>query len=141
MPTYSYRCDCGARFDRVLPVRLYASPQTCECGRVAVKQLSRPMVIIPGEIRFRSPVDGREITSKQGWREDMARHNCMEYDPGMKQDYLRRREESDTTLDNSIDCAVDATIESFPARKRELLEQELRAGADLDTQRLTATET
>lgn len=138
MPTYSYRCDCGARFDRVLPVRLYAEPQTCECGKVATKQLSRPMVIIPAEISFKSPVDGAEITSKQAWLEDMARHNCIEYDPGMKQDYLRSQEESAKSLERSIDCAVDETIDAMPARKKEILEQELRAGADLDFSRQTA---
>lgn len=138
MPTYQYRCECGTRFDRVLPVRLYDEPQTCECGKTAQKELCMPMVVIPGEIHFKSPVDGREITSKAQWREDMARHNCIEYDPGMKQDYMRSQIESDGHVEAEIDKHFDAAIAEMPSRKLEKLEQELRSGADLETARLTA---
>lgn len=33
MPTYEYICqDCGNHFERILPLKDYKQPQTCECG-------------------------------------------------------------------------------------------------------------
>ncbi len=135
MPTYAYRCACGASFERILRVADYDQPQTCECGSLSVRQLCRPMLVIPSDVHFRSPVDGREITSKAAWREDMARNNCMEYDPEMKTDYLRGQQENAKRLETSVDFAFDATIDAMPSRKKELLEQELRSGADLGIDR------
>jgi putative FmdB family regulatory protein len=44
MPLYEYKCSCGKRFDRLLKLAEYDTPQTCECGQVAEKQLSAPAV-------------------------------------------------------------------------------------------------
>lgn len=33
---------------------------------------------------YRSPIDGRPITSRSARREDLKRNNCVEYEPSMK---------------------------------------------------------
>lgn len=45
-------------------------------------QLCRPYVIsdIP---EYRSPIDGRPITSRTHRRDDLKRNNCVEYEPSM----------------------------------------------------------
>lgn len=42
-----------------------------------------PMVLsdIP---EYRSPIDGRPITSRSARRDDLARNNCVEYEPSLK---------------------------------------------------------
>lgn len=46
------------------------------------KPLAMPMVIsdIP---EYRSPIDGRPITSRSERRDDLKRNNCVEYEPSL----------------------------------------------------------
>lgn len=137
MPTYQYECQCGATFDRVLPVAMYADPQTCECGKVASKVITPTWGYVQRECRYDSPIDGRPITSWRQRRDDLARNGCEEYDPGMKQDYHRRIERADADLERSIGATVEAEIETMGARKREKLQAELDSGVTATPERGT----
>lgn len=95
-----------------------------------------PMAFVQRDICYDSPIDGRPITSMAARREDLARNNCQEYDPGMRQDYDRRVRESEAALEKSVEESIDREISAMPARKRELLQSELAAGADAAPVRL-----
>lgn len=94
-----------------------------------------PMIFVSPDIHYQSPVDGRVITSKSARQDDLARNNCVEYDPEMKTDYRRRIAESEKALDKSVDEQVEKSISTMPARKRERLAGELRAGFDAEVVR------
>lgn len=127
---YEYICTCGAEFDRVLPVAEYQTPQFCECGKTAKRVISAPMLAFAQrECIYDSPVDGRAITSWAQRREDLARHGCQEYDPGMKQDYHRRIEKEQNQLERKLDATIEAEVDKMPTRKREMLQNELDGGA------------
>ena len=128
MPTYQYECQCGATFDRVLPVAQYADPQTCACGKVARKVITPTWGYVQRECRYDSPIDGRAITSWKQRRDDLARNGCQEYDPEMKKDYHRRIERENASLERKIESTVEAEIETMGARKRERLQAELDSG-------------
>lgn len=136
MPIYSYICHAGHAFERYLPLDEYSAPQMCECGEASDKRITAPMIRVE-KIEYESPIDGRPITTKQARIEDLARNGCIEYDPGMKADYEKRQKAEAEALDRSIDQTVEAEIHCMPARKRELLESELRAGADVEYTRST----
>ena len=91
MPTYEYVCPEGHRFERVLKVAECRDPQLCECGVYGERVISAPMVFVSPEIRYESPIDGKVITTRQQRQDDLARNNCIPYDPGMKQDADRRQ--------------------------------------------------
>tara|TARA_R110000868_G_scaffold220418_4_gene471636 strand:- start:4707 stop:5063 length:357 start_codon:yes stop_codon:yes gene_type:complete len=108
-----------------------SAPQKCECGASAGRvYLTAPRGFVGRDVNYDSPIDGRPITSRKAWREDMARNGCSEYDPGMKQDYQRRIKRQEEALDKSVDATVDEMIEKMPARQLEKLESEIRSGAD-----------
>lgn len=136
MPIYEYRCREGHGFERYLPLAEYAEPQTCECGAESQKVLSAPLVVadLPG---YPSPVDGRWIEGKRARREDLARHNCVPYEPSMKDDQARRLKAANEAIDRKVDEHVESEIARMPARKREKLEAELRGGADTEFVRST----
>lgn len=138
IPTYSYECDCGASFDRVLPLADYNAPQTCECGKTATKVISAPQLMISQDIHYQSPIDGRPITSMRARADDLARSNCVPYDPGQRQDYDRRIKESEAALDRAIDETVEKHIETMPGEKRERLQAELDSGLTAEPERRTA---
>ena len=140
MATYEYRCRNGHEFERILPVADYKTPQRCECGAEGRRILSLPRLMMKREVNYDSPIDGRPITSDRARREDLARHNCIEYDPGMKQDAQRRVVEDERKLDKAVDATVEAEISRMPARKRERLEAELKGGSDVSVERLTPHE-
>ena len=94
-----------------------------------------PMIFVSPDIHYKSPIDGRSITNKSARLDDLARNNCVEYDPEMKTDYKRRIAESEKKLDKSVDEQVEKTISQMPSRKRERLEGELRAGLDAEVVR------
>jgi len=136
MALYEYECEAGHVFDMVVSVADCALPQRCNCGLMAPRvYLTPPMGYVGKEINFDSPIDGRAITSRKAWKEDMARNGCSEYDPGIKQDYQRRIKREEEALDKSVDATVDAMIEKMPARKLEKLEGELRSGLDATIER------
>lgn len=139
MPTYLYICPNGTQFERYLPVSRYNESQTCECcGAVGSKVITVPNVFISPDICYDSPIDGRPITSKKAREEDLARSNCVPYDPEIKKDYQRRIEREEKALDKAVDMTIDREIATMPARKREKLEAELQAGFTVTPERRTA---
>lgn len=56
---------------------------TGEPMRVPDNGVVMPMIVsdIP---EYRSPIDGRPITSRTHRREDLKRNNCVEYEPSLK---------------------------------------------------------
>lgn len=129
MPIYEFSCDCGTRFERFLSYWDSDTPQICECGARATKQISVPMMIRSApDVRYTSPVDGRPITSMKARREDLARHDCIPYDPEMKTDYRRRIERGEQSLDLAVERTVEEAIEKMPPAKKESLVGELRSG-------------
>ena len=141
MPIYEYACECGSKFDRYLSFDDYLIPQTCECGKTASKVLSLPHVFVKQSISYDSPIDGRHITNARERKEDLARSGCVEYDPGVKQDYQRRIQREEQELDKSVDESVDAAISKMPARKLEQLESELKSGLNPEVERITPSQT
>lgn len=68
-------------------------------------------------------------------RDDLARNNCREYDPLMRQDAEKYRKEMDEKLDRSVDETVERQIDAMPGTKREKLANELASGADAKVER------
>ena len=130
MPLYEYKCSCGRWFDKYLKLADCGLPVLCECGKQAEKQLSAPFVqtdIMP----YQSPIDGRYVGGKRARREDLRRSGCVEWEPGVREEAAQRRARAEEALDRGLEQTLDAEISQMPARKRELLEQEVRAGADV----------
>lgn len=90
--------------------------------------LPLPMAFVQRDVCYDSPIDGRPITNRQARIDDLARSNCIEYDPGMKQDYQRRLQEKDAALDRAVDQHVEREWECMPSRKKEKLTAELEGG-------------
>ena len=97
------------------------------------------MLVIPQpECRYESPIDGTPITSWAQRREDLARHNCEPYDPGRKEDYLRRQKESQGALDRAMDSTIEEAVELMPYKQRAKLNAELtEAGVTAEVERRT----
>lgn len=137
MPTYAYRCDSGHEFDRYLPLDRYAEPQNCECGSPSTKVITAPMLHIPGEIRYESPIDGRPITSAAARAEDLARSGCVPWEPGIRQDGERRQKQAEDALERSIDETVEREFATMPPKKLEKLAAELQGGLTAEPTRMT----
>lgn len=136
MPLHDFRCARGHVTEEF--VAQGVDEVTCACRLPATKVfLTAPMAFIQPDICYDSPIDGRPITSKQAREEDLARSGCVPYDPEMKTDYVRRAEREQAELEASFDRTVDEEITKMPARKRELLQSELSAGADASLERVT----
>lgn len=138
MPMYDLKCEAGHLFERYLKFDQLDDVQKCDCGAVGARVILRaPMGFVQPDICYDSPIDGRPITSKHSREDDLKRHGCIEYDPGMRQDADRRRQDMENALDKSVDATVEREFSTMPARKREKLESELKAGAAAETVRLT----
>lgn len=133
MPLYSYRCTHGHEFSRYTPLAQYREYPLCDCGSPTEIVITAPLLVtVQPNVCYDSPVTGEPITSMAQRREDLARHNCQDYDPMMKDDYLRRQKESADHLDQSIDRHLDETWEKMPTATRgklasEVVEQGLTA--------------
>ena len=139
MPVYCYRCHNGHAFERYLPLAQYQEPQTCDCGEPSDKVIKATMVFVRPEIRYTSPIDGRVITSQAQRADDLARSDCVPYDPELKKDHMRKLKEQDDALDKAVDETVDKTIALMPARKKEKLQAELEGGLTTELVRQTVS--
>ena len=137
MPLFDLRCDNGHEFERYLKFAELDFDQICECGRPAIRLIRPPMVFVQPNICYDSPITGQPITSKQKRDEDLARHGCIPYEEGMKQDHHQRLKDSERHLDKSVDEYVDRAIAQMPARKKEKLVAELEGGMTADVARIT----
>lgn len=126
MPWYEYVALDGCRFETYLPVSRYKEVQFCQHGDLMEQVIGAPLMVkVEPTIAYDSPIDGQHITSWHARREDLKRHDCVEYDPEMKKDYLRGIEERDRQLDRSVDAHVEAAIERMPTKQRGRLHSEL----------------
>jgi hypothetical protein len=132
MPIYTYRCSNGHAYDRYLALADYARPQVCDCGRVGLRMICAPLLVkAQAECRYDSPIDGHAVTSWAARRDDLARNNCQPYDPEMKTDMLRRRQDADAAIEKSVDATVDEAFEKMPTAQRAKLASEVtEQGAD-----------
>ena len=136
-PTHDFMCERGHVTEEFVAQGVDAI--TCACHLPATKVfLTAPMGFVQKDVLYDSPIDGKIITSRQARIEDMKRNDCIEYDPEMKKDAVRRIAEKDAALERSVDESVDATIAAMPVRKREKLEAEMSAGFDAVPERRTA---
>ena len=86
------------------------------------------LVAVAQDVRYASQVTGEPISSHAARREDMARHGAVEYDPGMKQDYERRRDESMAQFEAGIDRTVAEDIAKLSSDQRTRLAREVIEG-------------
>lgn len=109
------------------------------CAGVGQKIFLPPMVRgdLPG---YESPIDGRWIEGRRARLEDLKRSGCRPYEPGEKEQNERARVQDNAALESRIDETVEREITLMPARKKELLEQEVRAGATCVVERSTVGE-
>ena len=96
-----------------------------------VRLREMPMVFVRPDVHYQSPIDGRVIRSQSERIDDMRRNGCIEYDPEMKNDSIRKSKESDKALDSSIDVEVEKNFLKMPSAKKERLAAELLSGADV----------
>lgn len=82
-----------------------------------------------------SPTTGQPITSYKQRREDMARSNCVDYEPSLLEERDRKLRNDELRLDKAVDATVEEAIEKMPNRKRERLANELESGADIEISR------
>lgn len=141
MPLHDFECPSGHQFDAVVD----AGTQTlwCNaCGQIAQKVFLRaPAGYVSPDIHYTSPVSGKLIRTKQERIDDLAATGSIEYDPGLKQDQERNKRRSDEQLEKAVESSVDEFFATAPARKREKLEQELRAGVAVEVSRASPATT
>lgn len=137
MPVYVYSCrGCGGRFERYLPMALCSSLVIHSCAGVGQKVFLPPMVRgdLPG---YESPTTGRWIEGRRARLEDLKQSGCRPYEAGEKEQNQRARAQDEAALESRLDATVEREILTMAPRKRELLEQEVRAGATCVVERST----
>lgn len=146
MPLHDHRCTgCGKIEERFVLLADLDKLQWHNCGDFEAPMqrvfLRPPMGFVQRDVCYDSPIDGRPITTAQARKNDLRRSDCVEFEPGMKQDAARNRAESDKALDRAVDSGVDEFFATAGSRKLEKLEQELRAGASVEVTRDSPAQT
>jgi len=104
---------------------------------VALQVIGAPvMVKARQDVCYDSPIDGRPVTSWHARQEDLKRHDCIEYDPEMNKDAVRRRKESEAAFDHSVEETAKTLVAKLPPKKRAALKKEIvNQGATMEVQR------
>lgn len=138
MPLYDFKCQCGERFERFVPLANFSDPQECACGQPATRVISAPMFTVDAT-GYTCPVTGDWIGSKHQHRENLAKHDCRVLETGEHEAAAARRAKDDELLDKAIDQTVEREFEALPSDKKEQLSNELLNGKlDIAVERKTA---
>jgi hypothetical protein len=77
MPTYTYRCACGAVRDQFASVE-ERNANIPDCHGPMVRQMQPAMVSVQADMHARSPIDGTPLTSRRQRSEYMKRNDLQE---------------------------------------------------------------
>src|SRR5688572_17172708 len=113
MPCYSTRClSCD------LPGLIYRrvadrdNLEQCPlCGETMERVIDKPMVSVFAG--YKSPVDGRPITSRAERAKDLKRAKAYEWEPGIEKDIARKQEYLKAEAFKPISDAVDETVRAL----------------------------
>jgi putative FmdB family regulatory protein len=136
MPTYDFRCTNNHRFERVLKLAEYDTPQECPCGASANRLISPPRVIVTENVHYRCPITEEVISSKHAHEENLRRHDCHVLEAGEKELNERRRVEETEKVYSKIEEDVERVLDQMPSDKKEVLAKELSVGADVSVERI-----
>ena len=135
MPVYSYKCpSCQSAFDRFRKLAEYDSPQTCDCGTVAAKQLAAPAV--RGDYAgYSCPVTGQWIEGRRAHEENLRRHGCRVLEPGETESARRNHAAAEAEFDHQIEQTAEQLVAGLPSQKLEKLASEMQSGVTATVER------
>lgn len=110
MPLYTtlcLRCRTPGQVFRKVDERDENLPECC--GATVIRTITAPAVHadIPA---YESPKTGKWITSRSERREDLARSNCYEWEPGIEKDIERNKVAREAREAAQVDAYVDAVV-------------------------------
>jgi len=118
MPIYNYKCGACNKIQETYKsiVDRHNSP-TC-CG-AQTSLCILPAIVHPDLPGYQSPVTGEWIEGKKARLEDLKKHRCIPYDPGMKQDAARERARIEAReFDKVKESAARAFFSMAPDKQR-----------------------
>jgi len=137
MPIYSYKCACGHKTDRVLPLARYREPQFHEgCLAPMLKVIVAPAVLGDYE-GYDCPITGKRVEGRKAHRENLAVHGCRLLEPGEHTATVKRKAAEEAAFDASIEETADRFIAGLPTEKRDRLAAEMEGGLDVQIERKT----
>jgi len=74
---------------------------------------------------YESPSSGEVVSSYAQRKEDLARTDCVEYDPEMKTDQMNNVKADDAKIDSLVDETVEREFAMMPGHKKEKLVNEM----------------
>lgn len=116
MPLYATSCaHCATAGTIFRHVANRDDLPLCVCGGPLVRVLSAPFVR-PDITPYESPLTpGKAINSREQRYQEMSRAGKMDWEPGLKQDILRRQAENIEKACVVADKAIDVTVRELTA--------------------------
>ncbi len=74
---------------------------------------------------YESPSSGEVVSNYAQRKEDLARTDCVEYDPEMKTEQMNNVKADDAKIDSLVDETVEREFAVMPAIKKEKLVNEM----------------
>lgn len=115
MPFYSFRCTNGHSESHYAKIIDRDAVRQCDaCGANLHRCIEAPYVRadIPS---YRSPVTGQWVDSRAQRTEDLKRHGCIEWEPGLKQDAPRLKAEADEKAFAPMAATIEKTARELVA--------------------------
>lgn len=125
MPIYLYRCEfCGDEFERIVRLADHTPTAPCECGHNATQKLTAPMVHMD-YAGYECPVSGQWIEGKRAHEENLKRTGCRIFEPGEREQFMRRKAQEDGALSRQIEDDVGRFVDGLGAAERNALGKSL----------------
>lgn len=95
---------------------IYRDGVAYEAGAEPAREPAGPFVF--GDTpSYQSPIDGRWIDGRKARREDLKRSGCVEYEPSMKREYIKRMQNPEPVFrDVGYDNSQPQYIRGRPTR-------------------------
>lgn len=109
MPLYTYYCPQGHRHNLFSKIEDRDAPRKCEHCASDLERLFEAPSIRPDIEPYISPASGKFISSQSERRDDLKRSGCIEWEPGIRQDAPRLRQEADDKAFAPMEASLEQT--------------------------------
>lgn len=107
-----------------------------KCEGIGNQRLTAPMVSMD-YAGYECPVSGRWIEGKKAHEENLKRTGCRIFEPGEREQFIRKKAHEDVALERQIDEDVGRFVDNLGPAERESLGKDLER-FDLNTERTIA---
>lgn len=131
MPNYAFKCSyCKREKEVFLKIVDRNSEVSCSACGTLMDRLITPVAVMGDFKPYTCPITERLIEGRRQHEENLKRHGCRLKETGETTQFIKQKEKEEADFDKKIEREVEKQVALMPAKKREVLFNEIASGVE-----------